>query len=93
MYDVDAIAAYDQQVVADIKERQGYINASNRAADLKIIDVRTYRVLMPWRGTKRWDGSAEGFSFAAFETDQGIVGIAEGVGGDDDLQLVVYKIA
>ena len=91
MYNVDAIAAYDQQVVADIKEHQGYINASNRAADLKIIDVRTYRVLMPWRGTKRWDGSAEGFSFAAFETDQGIVGIAEGVGGDELKEQVVGK--
>lgn len=91
MYDVDAIAAYDQQVVADIKERQGYINASNQAANLKITDVRTYRVLMPWRGTKRWDGSAEGFSFAAFETDQGLVGIAEGVGGEELKEQVVGK--
>ncbi len=87
MYDVDAIAAFDREAVADIKARQGYINAGGYAAGLKITDVRTYRVLMPWRGTKRWDGSAEGFSFAEFETDQGLVGVAEGVsGGADELR-------
>ena len=60
---------------------------STRAATrpgLKITDVRTYRVLMPWRGTKRWDGSAEGFSFAEFETDQGLVGVAEGLSSEAD---------
>ncbi len=83
MYDVDAIEAYDHQVVADIKERQGYINETGRAADHVIRNVRCYRVLMPWTGTKRWDGSAEGFSFAEFETDQGLVGIAEGISGEE----------
>ena len=83
MYDVDAIEAYDHQVVADIKERQGYINETGRAADHVIRSVRCYRVLMPWTGTKRWDGSAEGFSFAEFETDQGLVGIAEGISGEE----------
>ena len=83
MYDVDTIEAFDQESVADIKARQNYINSSGHAAGLKITDVRTYRVLMPWRGTKRWDGSAESFSFAEFETDQGLVGVAEGVSGED----------
>ena len=83
MYDVDTIEAFDQESVADIKARQNYINSSCHAAGLKITDVHTYRVLMPWRGTKRWDGSAESFSFAEFETDQGLVGVAEGVSGED----------
>ncbi len=85
MYDVDAIAAFDRETVADIKARQGHINASGHAAGLKITGVRTYRVLMPWRGTKRWDGSAEGFSFAEFETDQGLVGVAEGVSDENPM--------
>ena len=84
MYDVDAVAAFDRENVADIKARQGRINEDGRAAGLKITDVRTWRVLMPWRGTKRWDGSAEGFSFAEFETDQGLVGVAEGLSSEAD---------
>ena len=31
MYDVDAIAAFDRENVADIKARQGQINESGRA--------------------------------------------------------------
>ena len=54
------------------------------AAGHAIRDVRFYRVLMPWVGTKRWDGSAEGFTFAEFETDQGLVGIAEGANSEVD---------
>jgi glucarate dehydratase len=84
MYHVEEIASHDQQVVANIRERQAYINETGRNANLKITAVRTYRVLMPWTGTKRWDGSAETFSFAEFETDQGLVGVAEGVSGDAD---------
>ena len=84
MYDVDAVAAFDRENVADIKARQDRINEDGRAAGLKITDVRTWRVLMPWRGTKRWDGSAEGFSFAEFETDQGLVGVAEGLSSEAD---------
>ena len=84
MYDVDAIADFDRENVADIKARQAQINEDGCAAGLKITDVRAWRVLMPWRGTKRWDGSAEGFSFAEFETDQGLVGVAEGVSGEGD---------
>ncbi|MBT5873667.1 MAG: mandelate racemase/muconate lactonizing enzyme family protein [Candidatus Latescibacteria bacterium] len=83
MYDVDAIEAYDHQVVADIKEKQAYINESGRATGHVITSVRCHRVLMPWTGTKRWDGSAEGFSFAEFETNHGLVGIAEGVSSDE----------
>lgn len=86
MYNIDAIAAYDHQVLANIKERQAYINETGRAAGHRIREVRGYRVLMPWTGTKRWDGSAESFSFAEFETDQGLVGVAEGVSVDDALK-------
>lgn len=84
MYHVDEIAAYDRQAVATIKERQAFINEEGRAANLTITGVRTYRVLMPWTGTKRWDGSAETFSFAEFETDQGLVGITEGLSGEPE---------
>ena len=79
MYEIEAIANFDRDLVKDIKDRQDYINTRGHDAGHKIKNVRTYRVLMPWRGTKRWDGSAEGFSFAEFETDQGLVGIAEGI--------------
>lgn len=87
MYDVDAIAAHDREVVADIRRRQALINDNGHAAGHRIRDVRLYRVMMPWTGTKRWDGSAETFSFAEFETDQGLVGIAEGVSADSTEEL------
>ncbi len=87
MYDVEAIAAHDRQVVADIRRRQIDINETGLAAGHRIRDLRLYRVMMPWTGTKRWDGSAETFSFAEFETDQGLVGIAEGVSADTAQEL------
>ncbi len=86
MYKTEHIVAYDQQVVADIKSRQAAINAFGYAANLRIRDVRTWRVLMPWIGTKRWDGSAETFSFAEFITDQGLSAIAEGSPDDPGLK-------
>ena len=86
MYKTDHIAAYDQQVVAEIKARQAYIDATGAAAKLRIRDVRTWRVLMPWTGTKRWDGSAETFTFAEFLTDQGLTAIAEGTPEDPELK-------
>lgn len=86
MYKTDHIVAYDQQVVADLKAKQAYINESGRAAGLRIGDVRTWRVLMPWTGTKRWDGSAETFTFAEFVTDQGLTAIAEGIPDDPALK-------
>ena len=70
MHDVDAIAAHDRQVVADIRRRQIDINETGLAAGHRIRDLRLYRVMMPWTGTKRWDGSAVTFSFAEFESDQ-----------------------
>jgi len=84
MYHIDEIAAFDRQSVAAIKAVQRRIQEEGFAAGHLIRDVRVYRVLMPWTGTKRWDGSAEGFTFAEFETDQGLVGISEGASDDVD---------
>lgn len=78
MQNVDEIEAFDRQVVAEIEAGQRRIEEEGRAASHVIRDVRTHRVLMPWTGTKRWDGSAEAFSFAEFETNKGMVGVCEG---------------
>jgi glucarate dehydratase len=74
---VDQIAEYDRHVVAETKQAQARIEAEGRAASLAIRDVRVHRVLMPWMGTKRWDGSAEEIHLIEFETDGGLVGIGE----------------
>lgn len=60
----------------------GRIQQDGYAAGHILRDVRIHRVLMPWTGTKRWDGSAESFTFAEFETDQGLVGISEGASSE-----------
>ena len=84
MIDTAEVEAFDRRTVAELKQAQRRIEDGGRLAGLKIARVRTYRVLMPWTGTKRWDGSAEGFTFAEFETDKGPVGVAEGVSDDQE---------
>ncbi len=86
MFKTEHIAAFDRQSVAAIKARQAAIDAAGLAAGHRIRDVRTWRVLMPWTGTKRWDGSAETFTFAEFTTDQGLIAIAEGSPDDAGLR-------
>jgi len=86
MHETDAIAEFDRRSVAAIKQQQARIQEIGRAARLRIRDVRTWRVLMPWTGTKRWDGSAETFTFAEFVTDQGLTAVAEGVPDDPGLR-------
>ena len=76
------LAEFDRETVAQAKAVEQQIQAEGFAAGHIIRDVRVFRVLMPWVGTKRWDGSAEGFTFAEFETDKGLVGIAEGANSD-----------
>jgi glucarate dehydratase len=83
---VAEIAEFDRRTVADIRRRQALIDDVGRAARLRIRDVRTWRVLMPWTGTKRWDGSAETFTFAEFITDQGLSAISEGSPDDPGLR-------
>ena len=72
------LAEFDRETVAQAQAVEQRIQAEGLAAGHTIRDVRVFRVLMPWVGTKRWDGSAESFTFAEFETDKGLVGIAEG---------------
>lgn len=81
---IEELVAFDRETVANIKSVERRIGEEGLAAGHAIRDVRVYRVLMPWVGTKRWDGSAEGFTFAEFETDQGLVGIAEGANSEVD---------
>ena len=76
------LAEFDRETVAQAKAVEQRIQAEGLAAGHTIRDVRVFRVLMPWVGTKRWDGSAESFTFAEFETDKGLVGIAEGANAD-----------
>ena len=84
---IEELVAFDRENVAQIKAVERRIQEEGFAAGHTIRDVRVFRVLMPWVGTKRWDGSAERFSFAEFETDKGLVGIAEGTNSDlEELQ-------
>ncbi|MYF93755.1 MAG: hypothetical protein F4184_17360, partial [Gemmatimonadetes bacterium] len=76
------LAEFDRETVAQAKAVEQLIQAEGFAAGHTIRDVRVFRVLMPWVGTKRWDGSAESFTFAEFETDKGLIGIAEGANAD-----------
>ena len=76
------LAEFDRETVAQAKAVEQRIQAEGLAAGHTIRDVRVFRVLMPWVGTKRWDGSAENFTFAEFETDKDLVGIAEGTNAD-----------
>ena len=76
------LAEFDRETVAQAKAVEQRIQAEGFAAGHTIRDVRVFRVLMPWVGTKRWDGSAESFTFAEFETDKGLIGIAEGANAD-----------
>ena len=84
---IEELVAFDRENVAQIKAVERRIQEEGFAAGHTIRDVRVFRVLRPWVGTKRWDGSAEGFSFAEVETDKGLVGIAEGTNSDlEELQ-------
>ena len=85
MDSIEELVAFDQETVAQGKAVERRIGDEGLAAGHAIRDVRVHRVLMPWVGTKRWDGSAEGFTFAEFETDQGLVGIAEGANSEVDV--------
>ena len=76
------LAEFDREIVAQAKAVEQRIQAESFAAGHTIRDVRVFRVLMPWVGTKRWNGSAESFTFAEFETDKGLVCIAEGANAD-----------
>lgn len=82
MYDINAIAQFDRRSVTSIKQVERRIQQDGYAAGHILRDVHIHRVLMPWTGTKRWDGSAESFTFAEFETDQGLVGISEGASSE-----------
>jgi hypothetical protein len=87
---IEELLEFDRENVAAAKAVEERIQQEGMAAGHTIRDVRVYRVLMPWVGTKRWDGSAEGFTFAEFETDKGLVGIAEGANSDlDELRAKV----
>ena len=66
------LAEFDRETVAQAKAVEQRIQAEGFAAGHTIRNVRVFRVLMPWVGTKRWDGSAENFTFAEFETDKGL---------------------
>ena len=72
--DVREIAEFDRELAAGIR-RQQQIQRDSYSAGLTVRDVRAYEVLMPWTGTKRWDGSAEKFTYAEYETDRGLVGL------------------
>ena len=84
MYPVDEIAAFDRTAQAAALSAGRRAQEEGLAAGHIIRQVRVHRVLMPWTGTKRWDGSAETFTFAEFETDQGLVGISEGASDDEE---------
>ena len=87
---IEELLEFDRENVTAAKAVEERIQQEGLAAGHTINDVRLYRVLMPWVGTKRWDGSAEGFTFAEFETDKGLIGIAEGANSDlDELRAKV----
>ena len=87
---IKELLEFDSENVSAAKAVEERIQQEGLAAGHTISDVRVYRVLMPWVGTKRWDGSAEGFTFAEFETDKGLIGIAEGANSDlDELRAKV----
>ncbi len=79
---IDEVEAFDCELVADLKAGQARILEEGLAANLVIRDVRTWPVIMPWTGTKRWDESAVHFCFGEFETDQGLVGLCDRAPGD-----------
>ena len=49
------LAEFDRKTVAQAKAVEQQIQAEGFAAGHIIRDVRVFRVLMPWVGTKRWD--------------------------------------
>ena len=74
---VDEVEAFDRELVIQLKEGQARIQEEGRLADHTISQVRIWRVILPWTGTKRWDESAVPFTFGEFETDRGLVGVCD----------------
>jgi len=88
------VKEFDAKNVASIGEKQQQIDEEVRQINLKIADVKAYRVLMPWLGTKRDDASAESFTFLEFHTDKGLVGYKEsgGILSEDGLKNLKEKV-
>jgi len=88
------VKEFDAKNVASIREKQQQIDEEVRQINVKIADVKAYRVLMPWLGTKRDDASAQSFTFLEFHTNRGLVGYKEsgGILSKDGLKNLKEKV-
>ena len=78
--DVYAVQQFDNELVMGIKQKQVEIDETVAKSPQTITEVRSHRVLMPWRGTKHGTTSAT-FVLVEFRTSAGLLGLDEVMGG------------
>ena len=74
--DVFAVQEFDNELVAQIKQKQTEIDEEMAKAPQRICDVKLHPVLMPFQGTKHGTTSAS-FVLYEFQTDAGLTGLGE----------------